>query len=140
MKFDSSSLLWAMGSLAEMGHPDPEGLVARIEAAKDEGNITGISKEDAAKVGMRSIDEPVMSMFAAATFDTKHHKSYQVSDERRAAISSRVNDALFAGASPANPFLDSEGFLIAGRKAKTFNEPNDKKLLDTIYKVMDEVL
>jgi hypothetical protein len=140
MKFDSGSLLWAMGSLADMGHPDPEGLIARIEASKDDGNISGISKEDATKVGIRSIDEPVMSMFAAATFDTKHNKSYQVSDERRAAISARVNDALFAGTSPSNPFLDSEGFLIAGHKTKTFNEPNDKKLLDTIYNVMDEVL
>lgn len=140
MKFDNGSLLWAVSTLADMGHPDPEGLVARIEATKNNGNITGIAKEEAAKVGIRSVDEPVMSMFAAAQYDTRTNKTYQVSDERRSAISSRINQALFANIAPKNPFLDESGFLVLSHQPKETKTPDDEKLLGTIYKMMDEVL
>lgn len=140
MKFDNGSLLWAVSSLADIGHPDPEGLVARIEATKNNGNITGIAKEEAAKVGIRSVDEPVMSMFAAAQYDTRTNKTYQVSDERRSAINSRINQALFANTVPKNPFLDESGFLVLSHQPKETKEPDDTKLLGTIYKMMDEVL
>lgn len=140
MKFDNGALLWAVSSLADMGHPDPEGLVARIEATKNNGNITGIAKEEAAKVGIRSVDEPVMSMFAAAQYDTRTNKTYQVSDERRSAINSRINQALFANIVPKNPFLDESGFLVLNHQPNETNVPDDEKLLGTIFKMMDEVL
>lgn len=140
MQFDSQSIVWAAESLAGIGHPDPEGLIAKIESSNDEGNITGISKEDAAQVGIRSIEEPVMSLYAAALFDAKNNRTYRVSDSRRAEINSRINQSLIEGTQQQNPFLDAEGFLRLSHQPKAFKEPNDKELLATIYKIMDETL
>lgn len=140
MRFDNSGILWAFEALANAGHPDPDGLIAKIESNNSTGNITAIGKEEAAKVGIRSIDEPVMSMFAATLFDAKHSRSYKVSDSRRDEINNRINNALFENTPPQNPFLDSEGFLILSKETPAFKEPNDSQLLESITKIMDETL
>jgi membrane-anchored protein YejM (alkaline phosphatase superfamily) len=140
MQFDSQSIVWAAESLAGMGHPDPEGLIAKIESSKDDENITGITKEEAAQVGIRSISEPVMSLYATALFDTKNNRTYRVSDSRRAEINSRINQSLMDGTQQQNPFLDAEGFLRLSHQPKAVKDPSDKDLLDAIYKIMDETL
>ncbi|WP_298613359.1 hypothetical protein [uncultured Thiothrix sp.] len=140
MQFDSQSILWAIESLSDAGHPDPEGLIAKIESNKNDKNITGISKDDAAKVGIRSIDEPVMSLYAAALFDAQTNRSYQVSDSRREQIGKRINQALMDGVQRKNPFLDAQGFLVLSHQPNEFNKPDDTAMLDSIYKIMDETL
>lgn len=140
MRFDKGSILWAFEALANAGHPDPEGLIARIESTRDDGNITGISKSDAAQVGISSIGEPVMSMFAATLFDARNNKTYQASDVRRADINDRINSALFENIPPKNPFLDNEGFLVLAHKSTEFKEPDDQQMINSIIKIMDETL
>ncbi|MCB1637302.1 MAG: hypothetical protein KDI15_00475, partial [Thiothrix sp.] len=78
MRLDQSGLLWAMTTLTNQGHPDPEGLIARIESqSPDTGNISGISRESARSVGVSNPDEPVMSLFAASQHDTQTGKRYR---------------------------------------------------------------
>lgn len=140
MKFDNAGLLWAMDTLVNSGHQDPEGLIARIESAKD-GNIAGISKDEAEQVGIRNIDEPVMSMFAATQYDTKTGRRYRVSDGTRATINQRIDEAIFSGAQPINPFLDSQGYLTLQHKPKhSGGIADDEKLLAEIYDLMETTI
>ncbi len=140
MKFDQASLLWAMNTLVDSGHPDPEGLIARIESSKD-NNIAGISKEEAAQVGIKNIDEPVMSMFAATQYDTQTGRRYRVSDSTRTHINQRIDEALFSGTQPSNPFLDQQGYLTLQHQPKhKAVVVDDEKLLTEIYDLMETTI
>ncbi|HPQ95128.1 MAG: hypothetical protein KDI44_19195 [Thiothrix sp.] len=141
MRLDNSGLLWAMTTLANQGHPDPEGLIARMESAGDTGNITGISRESARAVGISNPDEPVMSLFAASQYDAQTGKRYRISDSTRATLNQRLDNAIMSGAQPANPFLDAQGFLKLRAGPKRESVPvSDEKLLQHIYTLMDEVI
>ncbi len=141
MKFDQAGLLWAMDTLTNSGHQDPEGLIARIESSKDTGNMTGISKEEAAQVGIKNINEPVMSMFAAAQYDSQTGRRYRVSDSTRANINQRVDEALFSGVQPVNPFLDQQGHLTLHHQPKHKTVVvDDEKLLTEIYDLMEATI
>jgi len=141
LKLDQSGLLWAMTALTNQGHPDPEGLIARVESqSPDIGNIAGISRESARAVGISNPDEPVMSLFAAALHDAQTGKRYRIADSTRANLNARVDDALMAGAQPRNPFLDATGHLTLMHKTRETKPADDESMLEHIFNLMDEVM
>lgn len=141
MKLKDSELLWAMDALTQQGHPDPEGLVARIEQApEDEGNIAGVDPQEAAQYGIPFVDEPAMSLFAAAKRDitTGDVSQYQTID--RMPLRKRTEAALLQGTQPKHPFLDPQGRLTVhrGKTAKPTKAPSDTTLRTEILALMDD--
>ncbi|OQX10511.1 MAG: hypothetical protein BWK73_20205 [Thiothrix lacustris] len=145
MQLKPEELLWAMDTLTANGHPDPEGLLAKMESASpDDMNPAGVSYEDAAQFGIPYVDEPVMSMFAATKRDIANPDPKRYAQYSRAPIRKRTDAALLSGVQASNPFTDGAGstgqlLLHRGRlSAGSAKPPSDKALMAEIMDLMGQ--
>ena len=145
MQLKPEELLWAMNTLTANGHPDPEGLLARMEAAPpDDMNPAGVPPEEAEQYGVPYVDEPVMSMFAATKRDIANPDPKRYEQYSKSSIRKRTNAALLSGVQASNPFTDGVGvsgnlILQRGRlSAGSTKPPSDKALLAEIINLMGE--
>ena len=145
MKLKPEELLWAMDTLTTHGHPDPEGLLAKMESADPaDMNPAGVTQEEAMQAGIPYTDEPVMSMFAAARRDISNPDPKRYAGINKNSVRKRTESALIDGVQPSNPFTDgpgSSGNLILQRgrlSAGSSKPPSDKSLLAEIMNLMGE--
>jgi len=125
------SIRWLVEAAAMGGSPDPEGLVAQMQAVGKRGNVTGVNPAEAKRAGVPDVSEPFMSFAAAVKIDSGMLGADRDSVRRASASRGELADAAIAGrgmvqeaytqaitsnAQPVNPFVDQQGLLVLHRK------------------------
>ena len=141
-----------MDMLVGNGAKDPAGILAQMEAHDDEFNVTGITPEEADKVGLReAVNEPMMSLMGAMMSDLRssdpndgrtrlNPDTAKSAIRNRDAVFQRAMSAKMNGVQPENPFVDASGMLVMKRRGKGDAAPhNEKAIKEKIAEYLDEI-